>query len=171
MKNRNGFTLIELLVVIIIIGIASTIVAVKTSYYFSSHKSGEKLAKDIAAHMELAKIQAIFSMTMLGVRLEGDRYTIVQLIDVDNKLQWQPLEQTDPFWVSQILPKNTIIQLKNNETIAKEMQAIPHAPQILLYPSGEITSFTLLLRTVGSKDSIEIQSNSAGQINIVKKDD
>lgn len=169
-KHQQAFTLIELLVVMIIIGIASSIIAVKSSHYFISHKSGYKLAKDIAAHIELAKIQAIFSMSMLGVRLEGNRYTIVQLIENNNQIKWQPLGLTDPFWVSEVLPSNTIIQLKKSDMNKNEMKAIPHAPQILLYPSGEISSFTLLVQTLGDRESTEIEGNSAGQISILRKD-
>src|SRR4029079_8674513 len=148
MRTHKGFTLIELLVVIIIIGIASTIVAVKSSHYFLSHKSAEKLAKDIAAHIQLAKMEAIFTMDMLGVRIESNRYLVVKLIDQDNKLKWQSLQDSNPFWTPEALPTNMVIQLKDSET---SNQSIPNAPQIMLYPSGEITPFTLLLHEVGSK--------------------
>lgn len=164
MRFKKGFTLLELLVVIVIIGIASTIIVLKSGPLFLSHRTTLTTAKEITALLELAKRQAIFTMSTIGVRFSATDYSFYQFDDI-HLSGWKPLEKIDDFWQPRPIANNLIINLQSqaNSDIAK-LTKDGFAPQIIITPNGDVTPFKLTLHTAGKNDDIIITNNGNGRI-------
>lgn len=161
---KKGFTLLELLVVIVIIGIASTLIVIKSGPLFLSHRSTLTTAKEITALLELAKRQAIFTMSTLGVRFSATNYTFYKFDEI-HLSGWQPLEKYDDFWRPQPIADKVIINLQSqaNSDLAW-LNKGAFAPQIIITPNGDITPFKLTLHTAGKNDDIIITNDDSGRI-------
>lgn len=164
MEFKKGFTLLELLVVIVIIGIASTIIVLKSGPLFLSHRTTLTTAKEITALLELAKRQAIFTMSTLGVRFSAKNYTFYQYDDI-HLTGWKPLEKIDDFWQPRPIANNLVVNLQS-QTISDlpNLGKGGFSPQIIITPNGDISPFKLTIHTAGKNDDIVITNDGSGRV-------
>lgn len=136
MNAKRGFTLIEILVVIIIIGITIGFALLAFGDFGASRRivfAAEQLANTI----KLAQEQAILETSTLGLRIDNTSY---QILKFQTTGKWMPISDKGIFKVT-YFPKNTVITLKTNSNVTKNL------PAIVMEPSGDMTVFTL---SVGS---------------------
>jgi len=171
LKRQNGFTLIELLVVILIIGLASSIIVLKTGSFYLSNKRSEVFARELTSLIDLARNQAIFSTNTIGLRVGGNEYRFLWLDDSKEGSVWKPLGDKDVFWRSRTFPENMIVDVNVQSTgqnnIFKDNDT---APQIIIMPSGEVTPFTISIHKLGSSQIFTITGKYSGKIALKETD-
>lgn len=164
---EKGFTLIEILVVMVIIAIATSVIVFSTGSFYLSGTHIDNIANEMAALIRLARNQAIFSLSTLGLDVSPDGYQFLQLYDTNNTLTWNPLGQTDQFWSARSIPSSVYVQVKTaagaNENVFRQGS---YAPQIIFFPSGEITPFTITLSQESSSKSYTITGSPTGIIKV-----
>lgn len=164
--SLKGFTLLELLVVVIIIGIASSIILLKSSSFFYSNRRAEFLAKEFATLIDLARKQAVFSMSVLALQINPNDYVFLRLDDSDG-LSWKPLGANDPFWATRKIPDNIIINVSSDSALQKAYFSSNNLnPQIIILPSGEITPFKIAIHKLNNATTYVVSASYAGGIKI-----
>lgn len=157
MQNK-GFTLIEILIVIVIIGITVGFALISFGD-FGQGRSVLFSAEQLANTLQLAQQQAILEANTLGLRIDNNGYQILKFQE-----RWKPISNKGIFKVIHF-PKNTLVNLKttNHPPIG--------TPSIILYASGDMTPFTLILGTPQEHVIATIKGHHNGniQINPVKK--
>ncbi len=161
MRRLRGFTLIELLIVMVLISIASTIIVVKSGHYYLMNKSADTVARELTALMQLARQQAVFSSSTLGLVLENKRYHFVRFTNAG----WQDLSKTDLFWREQTIPDNVQMNLRVLAPV-NPMYRSGLAPQIIFYPSGEVTPFNLVVERKEGGSQYVVAGSFAGAIHL-----
>lgn len=165
-KNVKGFTLIELLVVVIIIGIAGTIIVLRASTFFYSNRRSEFLARELSSLIDLARKQAIFSMSVIGIQLSANQYAFLRLDD-RNALVWKSLGENDSFWAARQIPENIIVSVQSDQALQKSLFSTSNLhPQIIILPSGEVTPFNISIHKLGSTTTYTLSGNSSGGMKI-----
>ena len=167
--RKNGFTLIEILVVILIIGIASSIIVISVGNFYLDNKRIDAFAKEMTALISLARNQAIFGFETLGIRFSGNEYTFYRLQET-NSLSWQPLNKKDVFWYPRKIPENLIVTVKRDETNQNTLTEGDITPDIMIYPSGELSPFTISIHTLGRAQDYIIKGSYSGKISLSKTD-
>lgn len=167
--NKHGFTLLEILVVMVIIGIATTVIVFSVGGFYLSNKRADVVTHEMATLIELARNQAIFSLNTLGLEINSNSYSFVQLDDnKDRGLTWQPLSKRDSFWSERTIPSNIIVQVQSKNNFTTLIPTNSVSPQIMIFPNGEITPFTITVHSQGSSELYTIEGNSAGEIKVSK---
>lgn len=149
----HAFTLIELLVVLVIIGV---ITAAASLMFSSSRRSQQdlKTAVDLfRGRTVLAQQEAILSTSTLGVAISSDSYQFYRYIEVlpSHQWQWQMLKN-DKVLSKHRWPKQVELALQVNNKQSRLLGNVnPTKPQVIFYPSGQITPFSL---TTNSKFTV-----------------
>lgn len=148
--EQSGFTLFELLIVIVIISIITTC-AVLALGDFGQTQRATTAAEQFVSLIKLSEEQAVLQATTLSIRLSNNGYQFYQ---------YEPQDQNN--W--QLITKDPILTLTQwPSNIAAEFLSINHTQQtqqILIFPNGEISPFTLRLTDNGkSLDQIIGQQN------------
>lgn len=155
-KVYRGFTLIELLIVLVIIGV----VLAASNLMFSNHNSSNlKSAINLfQGRILLAKQEAILTNATLGIAISTQGYSFYRYIEND-KHQWSwDLIPQDRALNYHPWPHNgeVSLQLSQNSSLGS---LLPSNPQIILYPSGQMTPFRLTLN-----NKFQIMGQANGQI-------
>lgn len=145
--KQHAFTLIELLVVLVIIGV----VIAAASLLFSSDRRGEeneKAAVDLfRGRTQLAQQEAILSTSTLGVALSQQGYQFYRYIEVlpSRHWTWQTITK-DKVLAYHRWPVNASLSIETATSKSTLLgNVIPTTPQIIFYPSGQITGFTVTM--------------------------
>ena len=146
--GRGGFTLLELLTVLIIVGVLAG--AIVLSYTGSTqsrmlHTHAERLMLAI----ELARQQSTIQNEILGVKLRRDTYEFLRL-QADQK--WQVINAT-PLQPRSLGTEHSLLgRLLGNPASSTNLKFAAIEPEIVIYPSGEVSPFevTLTNRSTGS---------------------
>src|SRR3990167_3629694 len=167
-KNNTGtgFTLIEVLVVMVIIAIASGYIAFKVGESYLSNKRSEAFLNEIASLIKIAKDQAIFVTTVIGLRISEKELQFLQL-DTDTASKWLPMANIDPFWKKRVIPENLIMKISvdsNNKMLPENK----YSPQIIFYSSGEMTPFKISVKRIGSNQTYMIIGTYSGILEFIK---
>jgi len=150
-SHRNaGFSLLELLVVIFIIGISVRFVTL--AFGDNQAERITEKSQQLAALIELAKEQAIFNSTEMGVSFKKNSYSFYSLNTVateDKKEEtiWQQVEG-DRFLAERSLPDGLQYELylegtKVNFDVSESKEGA--APHIYILSDGSISPFELRL--------------------------
>jgi general secretion pathway protein H len=169
LRRNKGFTLIEILVVILIIGLASSIIVLKTGNFYLSNKRSEVFARELTALIGLARSQAIFSSNTIGLRVAASEYLFLVLVDTKQTTQWLPLGAKDFFWRAREIPENMVVGV-NVPGEKSLVNANDTAPQILIMPSGEVSPFTISVHKVNSNQTYQITGTYTGNITMKEVD-
>jgi len=161
---RHGFTLVELLVVILIIGLASSIIVLKTGHFYLSNKHSEVFARELTAMLDLAHDQAIFSSNTIGLRVGADEYHFVWLDNTPDGSKWKVLGDKDIFWQARPIPEEIVITVNVQRPGQQNIFKDDTAPQIIMLPSGEVTPFTISIHKQNSDQIYKITNNNGGKI-------
>lgn len=164
-RHHDGFTLIEMLVVMVIIAIATSAITIAAGGYFLSSKRIEIFSQQITELFKLARQQAIFSNSVIGINVSAHHIAFLKL---NNIQEFENLGKSDPFWRRIDIPEDLYLDI--NSSGKTTIPWISGSPQIVIYPSGEITSFTLTINQPDSKKKYDVISNSNGDITLIERD-
>lgn len=154
----RGFTLLELLVVVVLIAVL-TAAAISTLNFVATDADAETEARRVAALASLAAEEALLTGREYGLRLD-DKEIVFLLFD-DQTGQWQSLADDDTFHprpVPESLDFDLVIEGQDimlgdegaedgADDGGETEEDVPEPPQMMFLSSGEITPFTLTIRT------------------------
>ncbi|WP_076541332.1 type II secretion system minor pseudopilin GspH [Shewanella sp. UCD-KL21] len=158
--RQSGFTLLEVLLVALLMGLAAAAVTMTTSTS-GPEQALNKTARQFIATTELVIEETILSGQFLGIVVEEDEY---QFVYYDEK-KWHPItqdrqlapRQMDPgVSLSLLLDGLPLVQEDEDDEswfdeplieASKEDKKKNLEPQILLFPSGEMSTFELSFLT------------------------
>ncbi len=143
-KTKQGFTLLELLIVLVIISIvvAATALTLGTRSHDQTWRSDANILR---SQIQLAQQQAIFTNQTYGLAISNKAYAFMLYQEVDNKYQWQTITQQAGLRSKQWIDTDSVNLQMNNNTISLDADDSSPTPQIIFYPSGQISPFILRL--------------------------
>lgn len=156
--SEKGFTLLEILVVVIIVGVVSTLVVLSAANNAPQHLRTE--TEKLQQVMQLAADSSLYQKKMLGLTFCQNGYfflyydtTTGQWITINTK----PLNH-------QNLPQGITLSLMQDGQSSPLQEQCPTSPQILFFPSGEITPFTLTIAFSSLKNEEALTTNGLSSI-------
>lgn len=155
-SRQTGFTLMEVLLVVLLMGLAATAVTLGMSGA-SKEKALERSAQQFMMATEMVLDETVLSGHFVGIVVEDTGYKYVYYDDG----KWKPLEQDRLLAERQMDPGVELVLVLDGlplvqedeeqdswfdepliEKSAEEKKKFPE-PQILLFPSGEMSAFEL----------------------------
>ncbi|EIJ42995.1 general secretion pathway protein H [Beggiatoa alba B18LD] len=154
-SQLSGFTLIELLVSLVIIGVILSV----ASLTFNRGGLEDELqteAERLVALLTLTSQEAVLQSAEQGLYVDDEGYRFYQL---DEQNQWQILVQDDLLRPRRFASALEVELQIDGETIKYDEKLTD--PQIIIFSSGEITPFTLQLRSpLNSRLTYRIQGDN-----------
>lgn len=147
-----GFSLVEILVVLVIIAITVTM-ALYAFGDFGRKKNLDAIASNVISHIKLAHEYAVIDGSTLLLEMSGNSYQIKKYTP---KNGWV-IPTTSAIFRKVVLPKNFHFQSDKKNL------------KILLYSSGDITPFNILLEDKKGKSRILITGTISGNISKTTK--
>lgn len=155
-SRQTGFTLMEVLLVVLIMGLAASAVTFTTGGA-DKQQALERVARQFMASTELVLDETVLSGHFIGIVIEKDSYKFV----VYSEGKWKPLQQDRLLAERQMeygvqmhlvldgLPLTQDDEEQDSwfdepliEPSAEDKKKFPE-PQVMLFPSGEMSSFEL----------------------------
>lgn len=154
-STHGGFTLLEILVVLVIISLLSGF-AVLSLHPPTAHSRLQALLEHLQPMMTLAQTEAILRAEVYALEMTAIDYAFYRR----THQQWQLLDT--PPYQRELLPEGILLGLEGEQS--SELPAFPTPtlapisnipnisnpnkiqPQIIFYPSGEVTPFRLSLQ-------------------------
>lgn len=152
--NFTGFTLIEVMMVVLIFSIMLSFIAINSNFTLNENTKLKNDAQNLMAKIKLAKQEAIFQQATLKLNLNPNSYSFMRLENVNNKHVWQKINHNSVLENTQI-DKNMIIEQKN---------------ELVFYPDGTFSEFSLLLKNKKGKNYYMISSNDGINIRYSQND-
>jgi len=165
-----GFTLVELLVVIVIIGVV--IAGALLSLGSTGRDSQLEQERDrLAALIDYTRERAALQTLEYGLRCDSGGYRFVYYDARAAAWREDPL---DDILRARTLPAGLALALSiEDRAIVLPARADPKAkapldltPQVMLYSSGELTSFKLRLARSGTTRSAQLTGTAAGKLEV-----
>ncbi|HSQ69880.1 MAG TPA: type II secretion system minor pseudopilin GspH [Steroidobacteraceae bacterium] len=166
--TASGFTLLELLVVIVIIGIITSLAVVSVRVLGGDHQLDEE-ARRLRAVLSQAREDAMLEGRDVGVRLDEAGYDFVRY---DGRRNVWDLVIDDPLLRERRLPDGLRFALRlEDRELRLKLRAVPTVerqplPQLMLFASGDLVPFEILLRRDGSDQERVIQGLVDGTIQL-----
>ncbi|GIU19404.1 type II secretion system minor pseudopilin GspH [Shewanella colwelliana] len=156
MSRQFGFTLMEVLLVVLIMGLAASAVTFTTGGA-DKQQALERVARQFMASTELVLDETVLSGHFIGIVIDKDHYEFVFY----DEGKWKPLQQ-DRLLAAREMEYDVQMHLTLEgmplsqedeeqdswfdepliEPSAEDKKKFPE-PQVLLFPSGEMSSFEL----------------------------
>ena len=170
-RPAAGFTLIELMVVVVIIGvvIAATLLSVGST---GRDSQLERERDRLAALIEYVRERAALQTLEYGLRCEIGGYRFVMYDSRAAKWLQDPLDEslrarTLPAGLELALRiEDRAIVLAARTDAARRVTPADLTPQVMLYSSGELTSFKLTLSRTGVGRSALLTGTNAGHLEV-----
>ncbi len=160
---ERGFTLLEILVVVLIIGIMSA--GVLLSLNLSGRDPALKTAgRRLYTLMRYARDQAELQTRNYGIVFSPDGYAFVVFSPRRNL--WRAVTEDDALR-KRALPSGLSFKLVvDARPIALDRQHDPTdlTPQVMIFASGDLSSFVITLERANAGRSITIEENADGRI-------
>ncbi|PJG57475.1 GspH family T2SS minor pseudopilin variant ExeH [Aeromonas cavernicola] len=167
MRRQMGFTLLEVLLVAMLMGLVATAVTLNIGSV-AGDRELDKQARRFMAIVQQAQQYAVMDGRLVGLRIEQTGWQFMQRAAKDR--QWQPL-QDDKLLAQVQLPETMVLTLElggfgwqpdpdEKRDPQQDQKAV--TPQVLLFPGGELTPFTL---------SLSQQDDDARYLRVVKGDE
>ncbi len=186
--RQSGFTLMEVLLVVLLMGLAAT--AVTLSMGGAGQKQSlERLAQQFMMSSEMVLDETVLSGHFIGIVVEQDSYEYVYY---DEEGNWKPLEQDRLLASRQMEPGIELVLILDGlplvqddeedeswfdepliEKSADEKKKYPE-PQILLFPSGEMSAFELAFVAKDAMDKeieVVVVGDALGRLKLNYEDD
>ena len=187
MRTQTGFTLMEVMLVILLMGLTAAAVTM-TMGDAGPKQALERSAQQFMAATELVLDETVLSGQFIGIVIDKQKYQFV----VYNDGKWNPLQQDRLLSEKQmdegvaldlVLDGLPLIQDDEEEDswfgdeplIEKsedEKKKFPE-PQVMLFPSGEMTAFELRFITkddMGMPVDVLVVGDSLGRLTIGRPD-
>jgi general secretion pathway protein H len=182
-RNASGFTLLELLVVVIIIAIIVSM-AVLSVGLVDDDRGMRTEAQRLASLVQLAQDEAMLQGREFGVEVMLSSYRFVEYDPFTN--QWQTIPD-DELLRQRELPEQLEFDLflegkrvlldddpaeladeDDDEEGGRPMSGSlrTYAPHLLIFSSGDVTPFELMIRHAPSNSSIAIEGDLLGAIEV-----
>ncbi|WP_321149888.1 GspH family T2SS minor pseudopilin variant ExeH [Aeromonas jandaei] len=146
--RQSGFTLLEVLLVAMLMGLVATAVTLSMGGA-KGDREIDKQARRLMATLQLAQEYAVMDGRLVGIRVEENGWQFMQRQAKDRK--WLAL--TGDKQLGQVqLPENMVLTLElegfgwqpdPDEEREKKRDDKERTPQLLIFPGGELTPFTL----------------------------
>ncbi|MCL1050304.1 type II secretion system minor pseudopilin GspH [Shewanella abyssi] len=186
--RQAGFTLMEVLLVVLLMGLAAS--AVTLSMGGASQQKGlERLAVQFMMSAEMVLDETVLSGQFIGIVVEKDSYEYVYY---DEEGKWKRLEQDRLLSARQMEPGIELHLVLDGlplvqddeeddswfdepliEKSADDKKKYPE-PQILLFPSGEMSAFELSFVTKNEMDKeieVVVVGDVLGRLKLDHEDD
>jgi len=166
--HRSGFTLAELLIVIFIIGLISTIIMLRfRAPTFES--TPQAFSQNVLRFMHAVQEQAILQPGILGIKFREDNYQVYYLGYENDQRAWVALTEKNDFWRARAVPSSITISLQSNgpETGLSSFVEL-NRPDILFFPSGEVTPFELRLTKSDKSRAYVIRGDESGNLEVLR---
>lgn len=196
--SQAGFSLLEVLVVVFIVGIMATMFTLSVGV-IGGDRDLEKEASRLVALIDLAREEAVIQGREIGLRFYKDRYEFsaffedfVEYHDEDNPdlSEWALLDASSLLGPRelpqglllelQIDGRDIVLQLADTDTDdepspAESDEDAPakktYAPQAMVYSSGDMSPFTVLIRREFSNAGTTIEFDIDGSAEITEADE
>ncbi|MGS2718581.1 pilus assembly FimT family protein [Eionea flava] len=160
--SQKGFTLFELMIVLLILAAISAAVAITANTTSSPEKRLDSEGRALYAQIQFALDESLIRQQLIGLRIDSDG-------DIANQYSWHSYSSANtsdsnsiPQWVSldsdvlteTLLSDGMVINAKIDDALLEELlaeslnddrESVSAPPSIVLYPSGELSAFTLIL--------------------------
>ena len=166
---QSGFTLLEILVVLVIVAAMAALLVF--SFHDSPQQRLHREANDFAALLNAAADEAVMRGIELGVVVDGDGYRFV-VFDPETQ-QWQAAAAqglaahkfAERYAIDFALDGSEVDKqtIERIHLLAQRSEDERLRPSILILSSGEITPFTLTLR---SESEAEASAQAGGAISL-----
>ncbi|MCL1077150.1 type II secretion system protein GspH [Parashewanella spongiae] len=189
--RQAGFTLLEVMLVVLLMGLSAAVVTLSFSHA-GAQEALEKQAKKFIASAELVLDETVLSGQLLGLVIEPDSYRFVMY----HEQKWQPLE-SDRLLGDQVMPEGVGLEVvvdglplvqsdEDDQSLFDDDSGDPlidrteeekkkhPEPQILLFPSGEISAFELHFITTdeyGNNIDVLVVGDSLGRLTLGRPDE
>lgn len=160
-RNRSaraqGFTLLEILIVVMIIGVMTTVFLVTLES--DRHDQVNTEAQRFAALLRLASQESLLGSKDMTVEIFSDGYRFL----VSDQDQWQVLN--DRLLAPRQLPEGLAFAIQLEGIAAQINDATTDVvPRIYLYPTGEMTPFTVTVTAQDSDVRYHVSSGLNGKL-------
>ena len=167
-RRSRGFTLIEILVVLALIALLAGMAVLSTG---AVGDPVTREARRLAATLRLAVDESRLQGRVLGLRLDSQGYSYLELVpgdpDADSGLRfaWNPLTRKGALapraWPAPLELALTI----NGRRASTSVSNRAVTPQVVLLPEGEFTPFSL--RLSGPREAgVMVRFSASGQLDI-----
>jgi general secretion pathway protein H len=159
----GGFTLVEILVVVVIIGVLSAGFLLSISLT----NEGRDLDKESNRLLELiryAREQAELQTREYGLILQDDSYEFVSY-DVHRGV-WRSIFEDDALRARKLpygLDLKLVIETRP-VVLKKPKDAKDKTPQVMIFSSGDLTQFELMMEREGGESSVTIFQDDKGEV-------
>lgn len=161
--REGGFTLLEILVVVLIIGVMTA--GIVLSLNFAGRDTALKTeSKRLLALMHYAREQAELQTRDYGIIFDQHGYEFV--VFSVRRGDWRQVFEDDALR-ERTLPRGLDFQLvvdARRIVLDDRIGKKSLAPQVVLYSSGDLSSFKITLERPGTSDSVTIEENQNGGI-------
>jgi general secretion pathway protein H len=151
MKNHKGFTLLELMIVLLIASVISGGVAIVVSAVSTPEKQLDEEGLRLFARMNFAIDEALMQRRLMGLQVARESIPVsYSWLQYENN-RWQTVEEPLPtvelpegIGVDLVIDDELIEALQEN-TLNNDDEDEALIPDIVFYPSSDISEFTLRL--------------------------
>ncbi|WP_288728386.1 GspH family T2SS minor pseudopilin variant ExeH [uncultured Aeromonas sp.] len=152
--RQAGFTLLEVLLVAMLMGLVATAVTLSMGGA-KGDREIDKQARRLMATLQLAQEYAVMDGRLVGIRIEDNSWQFMQRQARDRK--WLALADDKQLGPVQLPDEMTLtLELEGfgwqpdpDEEREKKRDAKERTPQLLIFPGGELTPFTLTFSQQG----------------------
>lgn len=155
-KTHQAFTLIEILIVMLLLSIVTLMILIGPGVFKTRPYVIEDFSSELYLKLKMAQAQAMFDQTVIRFSVLSDQYHFSHLSQKmnSNKQTWLPFSKTKAFRPTNF-PKLITLDLST-----------PFKSSFIdLFPSGEITPFTLqIMDSSQNKVTSTIEGELSGDI-------
>lgn len=151
-KQIKGYTLIEILIVVVIASI-TTAFAVIAFGDFGSERKILLSSEQFVSYVKLVQQQAILETKPFGILISNQGYQAFKFTPPDN---WESLHP-DGIFRKQYFPKDATLVFKS---VSKDKTG----PQIIIQSSGDISPFSLAIKSKEKNTIVIVDGNFDGTI-------
>lgn len=154
----KGFTLVELLVSLLIIVILSSAIMIH-GINKNSLRETETFTDLLQSRINLARQQSQNQLSIIGLRFDRRIYEFY-LYEGDSAQNWTRLESKHNFWKKYRIPPQIRIELIviNSPDAFWNPLRDSHSPQIVFFPDGTSTHFTIIIHTENTDRVLQLKS-------------